>query len=109
MDTQLLENIASVSCGIALFAFTIIATASRNQQLETIVQWIVSISCSLAALLLLGIAIEGGEFWGSRNMVKPLIALCIIIAIASRMNLRGEQISQGMSPHTIRNRQEESE
>lgn len=107
MNVELLEQLANASCGVALFSFTIIATASRDSRLETFVQWTVSISAGLAALLLLGIAIEGGEFWGSRNLVMPLVTLCIIIAFASRMNLRGEQISQGMNPHQIRNIGEE--
>ena len=107
MNVPLLEQLANISCGVALFSFTIVATASRDSRLETIVQWTVSISCGLAAFLLLGIAIEGGEFWGSQNLVMPLIALCIIIAFASRMNLRGEQISQAMNPHQIRKIDEE--
>ena len=107
MNVQLLEQFANVSCGVALFAFTIVATASRDSRLETVIQWTVSLSCTLSALLLLGIAIEGGEFWGSQNLVMPLIALCIIIAFASRMNLQGDQISQGMNPHQIRSSREQ--
>jgi hypothetical protein len=41
-------------------------------------------------------------------MIRPLAVLCILIALAARLNLKGKQLSQGMNPHQImkENRQE---
>ena len=108
MNLEFIESITNIFCGIAIFGFTIIATASRKPKLEVFIQQIISFCCIVSAVLLFVLAINGGTMWSSKNLIPPLIALNIIITIAARMNLRGKQVSQGINPHQIRNlRQEE--
>ena len=101
MDLEFIEDLTTIFCGIAVFGFTIVATASRNPKFEIIIQQIISFCCIFAAILLSIIAFNGGTIWSSKKLVPPLIALNIIITIAARMNLKGKQISQGMNPHQI--------
>ncbi|MAK05258.1 MAG: hypothetical protein CMA03_05175 [Euryarchaeota archaeon] len=101
MNLELIETMTNLSCGLAVFCFTIIATASRNAKLEVLVQQIISFCCVFSAFLLTIIAMNGGTFWSSENLIPPLIALNLIIMVAARINLKGKQISQGMNPHQI--------
>ncbi len=101
MDLEFIESLTTIFCGIAIFGFTFVATASRNPKLEILIQQTISFCCIVAAVLLSIIAYNGGTIWSSKNLVPPLIALNLIITIAARMNLRGKQISQGMNPHQI--------
>ncbi|HIF16000.1 MAG TPA: hypothetical protein EYQ85_01950 [Candidatus Poseidoniales archaeon] len=109
VGVELLESIAQIFCGLSLFGFMFIATASRSEKLESFVQWMV-VACSLfAAIMLFWLWGAGGTIWGSEGMIRPLAVLCILIALAARLNLKGKQLSQGMNPHQImkENRQEE--
>ena len=101
MDLEFIESLTTLFCGVAIFGFTIVATASRNPNLEIIIQQTISFCCFFAAILLAIIAFNDGTIWSSKKLVPPLIALNLIITIAARMNLRGKQISQGMNPHQI--------
>ena len=101
MDLELIESLTTIFCGVAIFGFTIVATASRNPKIEIFIQQTISLCCVIAAILLSIIAFNGGTIWSSKKLIPPLIALNIIITIAARMNLRGKQISQGMNPHQI--------
>jgi hypothetical protein len=101
MNLEIIETITNFSCGLAVFAFTIIATASRNPKFEVLVQQLISACCIFSALLLTIIAINGGTFWSSEKLIPPLIALNLIIMFAARLNLKGKQVSQGMNPHQI--------
>jgi hypothetical protein len=101
MDLEFIESLTTLFCGVAIFGFTIIATASRNPKFEIMIQQTISFCCISAAILLLIIAINGGSIWSSEKLVPPLIALNLIITLASRMNLRGKQVSHGMNPHQI--------
>ena len=101
MNLEILETITNFSCGLAVFAFTVIATASRNPKVEVLVQQIITICCIFSAVLLTIILINGGTFWSSEKLIPTLIALNLIIMFAARLNLKGKQISQGMNPHQI--------
>ena len=101
MNLELVESITSIFCGLSIFGFTFVATASRNPKVEILVQKIISICCFVAAFLLFIIALNGGSIWSSKKLVQPLIAVNIIIGISARINLRGKQVSQGMNPHQI--------
>jgi len=105
----LLESIAQMFCGLSLLGFMFIATASRSEKLESLVQWIVVICSLCAAIMLFWLWGAGGTIWGSEGMIRPLAVLSILIALAARLNLKGKQLSQGMNPHQImkENRQEE--
>ena len=97
----MLESTAQVFCGLSLFGFMFIATASRSEKLESLVQWMVVICSLLAAVMLFWLWGAGGSIWGSEGMIRPLAVLCILIALAARLNLKGKQLSQGMNPHQI--------
>lgn len=107
MNLELIESITNVFCGVSIFGFTIIATASRKPKLELFIQQIISFCCISAAILLFVLALNGGTIWSSEKVIPPLIALNIIITIAARMNLRGKQVSQGINPHKIRKLKQE--
>jgi len=101
MNLELIESMTTIFCGLAIFGFTFVATASRNPKIEIFVQQIISICCIFAAILLSIIAFNDGSIWSSKKLVHPLIAINLIIILAARMNLRGKQVSQGMNPHQI--------
>jgi hypothetical protein len=101
MNLELIESLTTIFCGLAIFGFTFVATASRNPKIETFVQQMISICCIVAVILLSIIAFNDGSIWSSKKLVQPLIAVNLIITIAARINLRGKQVSQGMNPHQI--------
>ena len=45
MNLELVESITSIFCGLSIFGFTFVATASRNPKVEILVQKIISICC----------------------------------------------------------------
>ena len=47
------------------------------------------------------LSLSGGELWGSNYLPKPLSLLCVIIAIAAKLNIKGQNVSFGANPHTI--------
>ncbi len=108
-DAGVLETLSQLACGISLIGFMFVASASRSQRLESMVQWMVVVSSLVAATLLFLLWYAGGSMWGSEGMVRPLAVLSILIAIAARMNLKGAQISQGMNPHQMMKENREQE
>ena len=106
---EIIQLITNLSCGFSVLAFTFVATASRSEKIEATIQWVIVITCLTSALLLIIIKIIDGDFWGSKITPPPLASLCIIIAISARINLRGKQISRGISPHKIRHLKKVSE
>ena len=101
LDVDSLETMSQLSCGFSILGFMFIASASRSEKLESMVQWFVVLSSICAAVFLILLWNAGGGMWGSQAMVRPLAVLSILIAIAARLNLKGAQISQGMNPHEI--------
>ena len=55
------------------------------------------------------LSLSGGELWGSNYLPKPLSLLCVIIAIAARLNIKGQNVSFGANPHSIGKENYESE
>ena len=47
-----------------------------------------------------------GELWGSNYLPKPLSLLCIIVAVAARMNIKGQNVSFGANPHSIKKKED---
>ena len=96
-----IEHLAEALCGISAVLFTFIATFSRSPRAEHIVQNIIAIVLIAAAGVLWWLSLSGGMLWGSNYLPKPLSLVCIVIAIAARMNIKGENVSFGANPHTI--------
>ena len=105
---ELIRLSTNLSCGISFLAFTFVASASRSEKMETLVQWTIVTTSLLSAVLLIILKISNGEFWGSKMTAPPMAAFCIIIAISARINLKGKQISRGISPHKIKKLKNES-
>ncbi len=103
----LLEHVAEAMCGISAILFTFIATFSRSEKAELIVQNIIAITLVLCAIVLWGLALSGGSLWGSKYLPKPLSILCLVIAFSARMNIRGINVSFGANPHSIGKKEEE--
>ena len=96
-----IEHLAEALCGISAVLFTFIATFSRSPRAENIVQNLIAIILITAAGVLWWLSLSGGELWGSNYLPKPLSLVCIVIAISARMNIKGENVSFGVNPHTI--------
>jgi len=44
---------------------------------------------------------------GVKLSAKPLSVLCIVVAIAARLNIKGQNVSFGANPHSIGKKEEE--
>jgi hypothetical protein len=84
-----------------LTAFIFIATFSRSEKLELMAQNFIMASLLATAGILWWLSLSGGELWGSNYLPKPLSLLCVIIAIAAKLNIKGQNVSFGANPHTI--------
>ncbi len=102
-----IEHLAEMLCGVSALLFTFIATFSRSEKAENIVQNLIAILLLSAAGVLWWLSLSGGELWGSNYLPKPLSLVCIVIAISARMNIKGENVSFGANPHTIGKSNEE--
>ena len=96
-----IEHLAELLCGVSAFLFTFIATFSRSEKAENLVQNLIAVLLLSAAGVLWWLSLSGGELWGSNYLPKPLSLVCIVIAISARMNIKGENVSFGANPHTI--------
>ena len=101
VEVEAIEIIAQSMCFISLTAFIFIATFSRSERLERAAQNFIMISLLITAGVLWWLSLSGGELWGSNYLPKPLSLLCIIIAIAAKLNIKGQNISFGANPHNI--------
>ena len=101
VSTDFIERLAELLCGVSVILFTFIATFSRSEKAENIVQNIIALLLVAAAAVLWWLSLSGGELWGSNYLPKPLSLVCIVIAFAARMNIKGKNISFGANPHTI--------
>ena len=86
-----------------------VATLSRTDEMERKAQAAIAISCLITAGLLWILWFSGGSLWGSSELLRPLSLLLIVVAIASRMNIKGENLSFGANPHNIGKMTQEEE
>ena len=107
VDVVFIEHLAEALCGLSAVLFTFIATFSRSEKAEYMVQNIIAGSLILCAVVLWWLALAGCSLWGSEYLPKPLSLVCIIIAISARMNIRGTNVSFGANPHSIGKKEEE--
>ena len=107
VEAEMIEVIAQSMCFVSLTAFIFIATFSRNEKAELIAQNFIMFSLLLTAVILWWLSFEGGELWGSTYLPKPLSVLCVIVAIAARLNIKGQNVSFGANPHNIGKKLEE--
>lgn len=97
-----LSQVTSIICGLTVIAFTLISVTSRRPALELKMQNLLSFLFIIDAILLIIIDRSGGALWSSEAILLPLAVICLMLAVAARLNLSGEQISQGANPHSIR-------
>ena len=100
-DPLIIEHLAEALCGISAALFTFIATFSRSEKAEYMVQNLIAVTLILCAVVLWWLSLAGGSLWGSNYLPKPLSLVCIIIAISARMNIKGTNVSFGANPHSI--------
>ena len=98
----ILSQVTSITCGLTVIAFTLISMISRRPVLEMRMQTVLSFLFVIDAILLVAISRSGGTLWSSDAILLLLAVICLMLAVAARLNLRGEQISQGANPHSIR-------
>ena len=107
VEVEFIETLAQSMCYISLTAFIFIATFSRNEKLELMAQNFIMFSLLLTAGILWWLSLADGELWGSNYLPKPLAVLCVVVAIAARMNIKGQNVSFGANPHSIGKKEEE--
>ena len=107
VETEMIEFFAQSMCFITLTAFIFIATFSRSEKLELMAQNFIMTSLLITAATLWWLSLSGGELWGSNYLPKPLSVLCVVIAIAARLNIKGQNVSFGANPHSIGKKSEE--
>ena len=106
VGAETLEVMAQSMCFISLIAFIFIATFSRSEKLELFAQNFIMFSLLITARLLWWLSLADGELWGSNYLPKPLSLLCIIVAVAARMNIKGQNVSFGANPHSIKKKED---
>lgn len=107
VDVDIISLLVQSFCGISAFLFMFVATFSRSEKAELAVQNIIFTSLLLAAASLWWLSLAGGSLWGSNYLPKPLSIVCVVLAIAARMNIKGENVSFGANPHSIGKKTEE--
>ncbi|RAH14472.1 MAG: hypothetical protein CMB20_003140 [Methanobacteriota archaeon] len=106
VGAETLEIMSQSMCFISLIAFIFIATFSRSEKLELFAQNFIMFSLLITAGLLWWLSLADGELWGSNYLPKPLSLLCIIVAVAARMNIKGQNVSFGANPHSIKKKED---
>ena len=107
VETEMIEFFAQSMCFISLTAFIFIATFSRSEKLDLMAQNFIMTSLLITAATLWWLSLSCGELWGSNYLPKPLSVLCVVIAIAARLNIKGQNVSFGANPHSIGKKNEE--
>ena len=107
VEIEIIETLAQTMCFLSLTAFIFIATFSRNEKMELMAQNFIMFSLLITAVVLWWLSSAGGELWGSNYLPKPLSVLCVVVAIAARLNIKGQNISFGANPHSIGKKEEE--
>ncbi|RJU96126.1 MAG: hypothetical protein DWC00_03745 [Candidatus Poseidoniales archaeon] len=107
VDVDIISFLVQSFCGISAFLFMFVATFSRSEKAELVVQNIIFTSLLMAAASLWWLSLAGGSLWGSNYLPKPLSIVCVVLAIAARMNIKGENVSFGANPHSIGKKSEE--
>ena len=107
VDVDIISFLVQSFCGISAFLFMFVATFSGSEKAELVVQNIIFTSLLLAAASLWWLSLAGGSLWGSNYLPKPLSIVCVVLAIAARMNIKGENVSFGANPHSIGKKSEE--
>ena len=106
VGAETLEVMSQSMCFISLIAFIFIATFSRSEKLELFAQNFIMFALLITAGLLWWLSLADGELWGSNYLPKPLSLLCIIVAVAARMNIKGQNVSFGANPHSIKKKED---
>ena len=101
VEVEFISILVQTFCGISATLFMFVATFSRSEKAELIVQNIIFTTLLLAAASLWWLSLAGGSLWGSNYLPRPLSIVCIVLAIAARMNIKGENVSFGANPHSI--------
>ena len=101
LEVEYISMLVQTFCGISAILFMLVATFSRSEKAELIVQNIIFTTLLLAAGSLWWLSLAGGSLWGSNYVPRPLSIVCIVLAIAARMNIKGENVSFGANPHSI--------
>jgi len=102
VNAAVIEVLAEVACFSSVFLFTFIATFSRSEKAELVVQNILFYLLLASAAILWWLSLSGGSLWGSNYLPRPLSLFCIILAISAKMNIKGQNVSFGANPHNIR-------
>jgi len=101
VEVEFISLLVQTFCGISAILFMFVATFSRSERAELLVQNIIFTTLLLAAASLWWLSLAGGSLWGSNYLPRPLSIVCIVLAIAARMNIKGENVSFGANPHSI--------
>ena len=101
VEVEFISILVQSFCGISAVLFMFVATFSRSERAELFVQNIIFTTLLLAAASLWWLSLAGGSLWGSNYLPRPLSIVCIVLAVAARMNIKGQNVSFGANPHSI--------
>jgi len=101
VEVEFISLLVQTFCGISAVLFMFVATFSRSEKAELLVQNIIFTTLLLAAASLWWLSLAGGSLWGSNYLPRPLSVVCVVLAVAARMNIKGENVSFGANPHSI--------
>lgn len=101
-EVSLIEQLTRLSCGLAIIFFMFIATFSRSPSLERMAQRVLSVVSLTAGALLSYLAFTDGDFYGTTRMNPALALICFVVAAGASLNIKGENLSFGANPHTIK-------
>jgi len=106
---QVLESLALGLCSLAVLLWMAIGSLSRTTESEVMAQRMIAGICFTSAILLFTIHYSGGEIWGSRKVARPSAAIAVIVALASMMNIKGQDVQGETNPHEIMKRRREEQ
>ena len=107
VEVAFISLLVQTFCGISAVLFMFIATFSRSEKVELLVQNIIFATLLLAAASMWWLSLAGGSLLGSNYLPQPLSVVCVVLAVAARMNIKGENVSFGANPHSIGRQVEE--
>jgi hypothetical protein len=101
-EVSLIEQLTRTACGLAIILFIFIATFSRSPRLERMAQRVLAVVSLVAAELLGYLEYTDGVFYGTTRMNTTLALICAVVAVGANLNIKGENLSHGANPHTIK-------
>ena len=100
VEVEFISLLVQTFCGISAVLFMFVATFSRSEKVELLVQNIIFTTLLLAAASLWWLSLQADRC-GDQIIFTSTIGRLHCLAVAARMNIKGENVSFGANPHSI--------